>query len=158
MPSPRFLSVTLVLLSPLACAQPVRMSTQDAALNTRWHANLASPATMAGVVQMRGSASMAPSVGGASTTITLNLGNASPGGLHPWAVHYGQCGDGMDEGVFGSGDAYSPLEVQSDGNAAGTATVMVVTPRTGSYFAVVRASVANAEMIVACGNLAPPTQ
>ncbi len=158
MPRSRFLSAALVLLVPLACAQPVRVSSQDVTLNTRWHANLASPASMAGVVQMRGSASMAPSESATSTTITLNLGNASPGGLHPWAVHYGQCGDGMDEGVFGAGDAYKALEVQADGNAAGTATVTVVTPRTGSYFAVVRASVQNPEMIVACGNLAPPTQ
>jgi len=121
MTNPRFLSATLVLLSPLACAQPVRMSSQDGTLNTRWHANLASPASMAGAVQMRGSASMAPTASGTSTTVTLNLGNASPGGLHPWAVHYGQCGDGMDAGVFGASDAYKALEVQSDGNAAGTA-------------------------------------
>jgi hypothetical protein len=32
------------------------------------------------------------------------------------------------------------------------------TPTTGSYFVIVRASAANAETTVACGNLAPPTQ
>jgi hypothetical protein len=32
------------------------------------------------------------------------------------------------------------------------------TPTSGSYFVTVRASAANAEVIVACGNFAPPAQ
>lgn len=155
----------LTLCSILACAacnpfrqDPVRVSAQDATLNSRWHANLASPASLAGVVQMNGSASMAPATNGTSTDITLNLANASPGGLHPWAVHWGQCGARTDEGVFGPSEAYKPLKVESDGRASGSATVQLQTPKTGSYFVVVRASAANSEAIVACGNLAPPTQ
>jgi len=159
----RVLTITLAVLTSIACnpfrrAPAVEVSAQDATLNTRWHANLASPASLAGAVQMNGSASMAPSPSGTSTTITLNLANASPGGRHPWAVHLGQCGAGTDHGVFGSSDAYKTLEVESDGDAIGTATVPLQTPSTGSYFAVVHASVTNFEMIVACGNLAPPTQ
>lgn len=158
----RFLAATLALLASAGCgafhqSPAVQVSAQDATLNTRWHANLASPASLAGVVQMNGSASMAPSPDSNSTNITLSLANASPGGLHPWAVHYGQCGDGMDRGVFGEGGVYSPLKVGSDGLASGVTSVRVRTPSTGSYFAVVYASVANPETIVACGNLAPPT-
>ncbi len=158
------LAVALVLLSSTAAcgafhnSQAVSVNTQDAMLNSRWHANLASPSTLAGAVQMNGSASLAPSPDSSSTRITLNLANASPGGLHPWAVHYGQCGEGMDGGVFGAGDAYEPLKVDSDGHAAGTTMVTMQTPKTGRYFAVVYASVANPDMVIACGNLAPPTQ
>lgn len=159
----QFLTVTLAVLTSAACnpfrSDPaVQVTTEDATLNSRWHANLASPASLAGVVQMNGSASMAPGRNGTSTTITLNLANASPGGVHPWSAHWGQCGAGMDNGILGAGSAYRPLKVDSDGRAEGRATVSLETPETGSYFVVVRASEANPETIVACGNLAPPTQ
>jgi hypothetical protein len=134
------------------------VSAKNATLNSRWHANLASPASLAGAVQMNGSASMAPSPNGSTTNITVDLANASPGGLHPWEAHFGQCGAGTDDGVFGVEDAYKPLKVESDGRATGTATVQLYTPKTGRYFVVVHASVANSETIVACGNLAPPTE
>jgi hypothetical protein len=157
------LAVSLTLFTTTACNPfrhdpAVQVSTRDAALNTRWHANLATPANLAGAVQINGSATMAP--GGTSTTtnVSLNVANASPGGLHPWEAHLGQCGAEMDDGVFGPSAAYKPLKVDSDGHANGTATVPLPTPETGSYFVVVRASVANPETIVACGNLAPPTQ
>ena len=101
---------------------------------------------------------MAPGQNGASTNITVKLANVSPGGIHPWEAHLGQCGAGMDDGVFGPTEAYKPLKVESDGMATGTATVPVLTPSTGSYFVVVHASGANPETIIACGNLAPPTQ
>ena len=159
----RCLAVALSILTSAACnpfhqKPAVQVSAQDTALNTRWHANLASPASLAGAVQMNGSASMAPGSNGTSTIITLNLANASPGGVHPWGVHLGQCGPGMDDGVFGPSDAYKPVKVDSDGHANMTAMVSLQTPATGSYFAVVHASVENSETVVACGNLAPPTQ
>lgn len=156
------LTVALSILATAACnpfhRDPVVEVSQDPTLNTRWHANLASPSSLAGAVQMNGSASMAPGPKGTSTNITLNLKNASPGGIHPWAAHWGQCGDGMDNGILGSSEAYKPLKVDSDGQAKGTATVPLPTPETGSYFVVVHASVANSETVIACGNLAPPTQ
>ena len=158
----RMVPLTVALVAFTACSSfgrdpVVEVSTQDATLNTRWHGNLASPGSLAGAVQMRGSASMAPSEDGSETDVTLTLANASPGGLHPWAVHRGQCGAGMDNGVFGGSEAYRALEVEGDGLANGTATVPLLTPRMGDYFVVVHASVANAETVVACGNLAPPT-
>ena len=115
MTTQRFLTATLGILASTACgafqhSPAVQVSARDATLNTRWHANLASPASLAGVVQMNGSASMAPSPDSSGTNVTLDLANASPGGLHPWAVHYGQCGDNMDRGVFGSLEMYSPAQ------------------------------------------------
>ena len=101
----RFIPVIGTLLVGAACGSfrgdpAVAVTAEDATLNSRWHANLASPANLAGAVQMNGSASMAPGSGGSNTTITLNLANASPGGIHPWAAHRGQCGAGMDEGLL----------------------------------------------------------
>lgn len=155
------LTVALAVLASTACFHQdpvVEVTAKDATLNTRWHANLASPATLAGAVQMNGSASMAPSPDSVSTVITLDLANASPGGLHPWAMHRGQCGTGTDYGIFGPSEAYPTLTVGSDGRAQAVATVTLRAPGSGDYFVVVLASVANAETIVACGNLAPPTK
>lgn len=157
------LTIPLLLVPAAGCNPfhrnpPVQVIDSDAALNTRWHANLASPASLAGAIQMNGSAAMAPGADASSTTITINLANASPGGVHPWAAHWGQCGAGTDGGRLGPAEAYAPLTVSSDGQATGTATVPLATPSTGRYFVVVRASGANPGMIVACGNLAPPTR
>lgn len=65
MSTSRFLATALVLVSAAGCnpfnrGAAVRMSTGDTELNTRWHANLVSLASLAGAVQMSGSASMAP--------------------------------------------------------------------------------------------------
>jgi hypothetical protein len=159
----RFLTIMLCAFSATACnpfhrGQAVEMSPGDATLNSTWHANLASPASLAGAVQMNGSASMAPDPDGTHTVINVALGNASPGGLHPWEAHEGQCSPGFDYGVFGASDAYDQIKVDSDGRASGTATIPMRIPRSGGYFVVVYASEANSRMIVACGNLAPPTR
>lgn len=154
---------TLVVLVAVACnpfhRDPVvEVSAKDESLNSRWHANLATPSDLAGAIQMNGSASMAPGTGATSTSVTLAVANATPGGLHPWEAHRGQCGAGMDNGVLGPSEAYKPVKVESDGRANATATLPIETPETGDYFVVVHASAANPETIVACGNLAPPTQ
>lgn len=158
----RFLATALVLLSATACnpfnrGGAVRLSTQDTELNTRWHASLVSPASLAGAVQMSGWASMAPAPDSMHTVVTLSLANAAPGGLHPWQAHLGRCGMPTDNGVFGSSDEYGAMQIDSDGHASGSVTVSRHTPVTGDYFVVVYASDAN-KMVVACGNLAPPAQ
>jgi hypothetical protein len=145
----------LTACSPFRHEPAVEVSTKDANLNSRWHANLATPASLAGAVQMNGSASMAPGTKGGNTTVTLDLANATPGGVHPWQLHRGRCES--DDGVFGTADAYQAAEVGRDGRATSSATVPIETPTTGSYFVIVRASAANDAMTVACGNLAPPT-
>ena len=145
----------LASCNPFRSNQAVEVNTDDQRLNSRWHANLASPADLAGVVQMNGSASMAPASKDGNTTVMLELANATPGGLHPWQLHRGQCG--TDEGVVGSAGGYPTAEVGGDGRATVTANLPVETPTRGDYFVAVQASAANHAVTIACGNLAAPT-
>jgi hypothetical protein len=142
--------------SPLKQDPVVQVTTNDANVNSRWHGTLASPSNLAGAVQMTGQVSMAPGSSAGNTSVAVNLTNASPGGLHPWQLHRGQCG--ADEGVFGSAEAYKTLKVDENGRASSTANVPLIMPSDGRYFVSVGASAGNAETIVACGNLASPTQ
>lgn len=155
--------VPVLLLASAACGAfgsggAVELSTGGADAGSQWNATLSSPAALAGVVQMTGTASMAPSPDSASTIVTINLANASPGGVHPWEIRSGDCGVTSRATTFGSGDAYEPLEVDSDGRATSTATIDSRIPTSGRYSAVVQASAANDTTIVACGNLAAPTR
>ena len=157
----RFLTLAVTLFAVSACnpfhhERAVEVSTGDVNLNTRWHASLASPADLAGAVQMNGSATMAPGAQDGSTTVSLSIANASPGGIHPWAVHRGQCS--ADDGMFGPAEAYEPVKIDNDGRGSAVATIPFETPTTGMYFVSVRASAANGETVVACGNLAPPSR
>jgi hypothetical protein len=157
------ITVPVLLLASAACGVfggggAVELGTVGAAAGSQWNATLSSPTAMAGVVQMTGTASMAPSPDSASTIITINLANASPGGIHPWQVRSGECGAARTATTFGASDAYEPLEVDSDGRANSTATIDSRIPATGRYSAVVHASAANNTTIVACGNLAAPTR
>jgi hypothetical protein len=147
---------TLTACNPFHRKPAVEVSTSDAQVNSRWHASLVTPTELAGAVQMNGSASMAPGSNSGQTTVSLKLANAAPGGVHPWAVHRGQCG--ADQGVFGSSEAYKPIEIGNKGRASASATIPLETPETGAYFVSVQASAANGQTIVACGNLAPPTE
>ena len=63
-----------------------------------------------------------------------------------------------DDGVFGTASDYKTLKVDEQGRASASANVPVVMPSDGRYFVSVGASEANAATIVACGNLASPTQ
>jgi hypothetical protein len=148
-------ALALASCNPFRHDTAVQVTTKDENLNSRWHANLATPAELAGAVQMNGSASMAPATKSGNTTVVLDLANATPGGLHPWQLHRGQCG--ADEGVFGAADLYHAAKVGGNGHATSSANVPITTPTTGSYFVIVRASAANNAVTVACGNLAPPT-
>jgi hypothetical protein len=55
-------------------------------------------------------------------------------------------------------DAYKSLTVDAQGRADGAVTVPLTMPTDGRYYVRVSASAANPETVVACGNLAPPTQ
>lgn len=160
MTSVRSFVLVAAALALCACSvfQPkpaVEQSATDVTLNSTWHARIASPSELAGAVQMNGSASMAPGVKRGTTEVVLTLGNTSPGGVHPWAIHRGQCGE--DKGVFGAEEDYPPLRVGTDGTGSSRATVALDTPGGGDYFVSVQASPANHELTVACGNLAAPT-
>ena len=135
---------------------PVSEVTRDANVNSRWQASLVTPASLAGAVQIKGYATMQPGHNNVDTDFSLNVSNATPGGVHPWQVHRGQCG--ADEGVVGSEGNYKAIKVGEDGNGNSKASVAMPTPTSGSYFVTVRASAANPETVVACGNLAPPAQ
>lgn len=154
--------VPVLLLASVGCGSfgsggAVELGTVGAAAGSQWNATLSSPAAMDGVVQMAGTASMAPSPDSASTVITVNLANASPGGIHPWEVRSEECGAASSAATFGPRDAYEPLEVDSDGRGNSTITIDSRIPTTGRYSAVVHASARNDRTVVACGNLAAPT-
>ena len=147
MHSPRFVAIAASALALAACGSfgrkpAVQMSARDANVNTRWHATITSPASLAGAVQMTGSASMTPGSNSGNTLVALNIANAAPGGVHPWQLHRGQCG--ADEGVFGPAGAYKAIKVGREGRAAGAVTVPLEMPTGGNYFVSVSASAANA--------------
>jgi hypothetical protein len=161
MSTSRYLGAALAMLAVAACSPfsrqaAVEVSAIDPTLNTRWHANVVSPSTLAGAVQMSGTASMAPGPDG-NTIVTLDMANASPGGIHPWAVRVGQCGAATDGGAFGAKGVYQPLRIGSDGTVHATASVPLQINERNQYHVEVRASEANPDLVVACGNLAPPT-
>jgi len=142
--------------SPFKQSPVVQVSAGDVNANTRWNAVLATPAGLAGAVQIKGVATMAPGSNSANTAASVNLSNATPGGLHPWQLHRGQCG--ADDGIWGNPDAYKVLKVDDNGRATGSATVPGVMPMTGLDYVRVNRPSANLETIVACGNLAPPAR
>ena len=159
----RCLALTAVLLascnpfrSPIKQRPVVEVSSGDVNANARWNGTLVSPLSLAGAVQMKGSASMTPGSNISKTDVTMSLSNASPGGVHPWQVHRGQCG--ADDGVFGPADAYRAIKIDDQGRASASATLPLSMPTAGLYYVSVGASAANAETIVACGNLAPPAR
>jgi hypothetical protein len=138
----------------MACAHPSNQIRQnDPAYGHRWHANLVTPSPLAGVAQVSGEVNWGPGSGDASV-VHIRLANAVPGGVHPWAIHQGQCGN--DQGVVTSPDRYPPLSVGHDGEGTQAATLPVALPLEGQYFVSVLASKDNPGTIYACGNLSPP--
>lgn len=140
--------------SPLK-KDPVVEVTRDANLNSRWNGSLASPANLAGAVQIRGVASMTPATRG-GTQVNLDLSNATPGGQHPWQLRRGQCG--ADEGEFGQAEAYKPVKIDDQGRGSSNAIITDTMPTDGRFYVRVGASAANVETVVACGNLAAPSR
>lgn len=160
MRSSSLLTLAVSTLAMAACnpfhRDPVTQVSRDANLNARWNATLATPAALAGAVQMNGTASMQPASNDGKTDFRVQVANATPGGLHPWQAHRGQCG--MDDGTFGPASAYGSLKIGDDGRGETGATIEERTPTTGDYFVVVYASAANPRTVVACGNLAAPSR
>jgi hypothetical protein len=117
-----------------------------------WTTTLSTPSTLAGAVQLRGSATWMRD--GNSSRVVVSIANATPGGAHPWHIHMGRCGG--NGGIVGAASAYEPLEVNGDGNASETATLSVTFPYSGDYYVNIHASATNMGTIVGCGNLAPP--
>jgi hypothetical protein len=145
--------------SIIACGGHKAVEIDPAAkpVGTRWNAVLATPAAMAGAVQVQGTAWMQSDEGNAQETRAhVSISNAAPGGEHPWHVHIGRCG--VDQGIFGPPDAYGILRVGDNGRAEGDASIPLPLPRSGQYFVNVHASKDNMGTIIACGNLAAPAR
>lgn len=154
------ITVAISLLALAACNPfsrgPVTEVSRDTNANARWSATLVSPSALAGAVQLNGTASMQPAANDGRTDFSLQIGNATPGGLHPWQVRRGRCD--ADYGVFGRSEDYGAIKIGDDGRGETGASSGERTPATGDYHVVVYASAANPSTVVACGNLAPPAR
>ena len=144
-----------IALALAGCAsQPnTRLEPDAAARRYEWRGSLVTPAALAGAMQVRGTATWARN-GEDGSTVTLNLSNATPGGLHPWHVHRGRCGDNGP--IVGDASAYPSLSVDNDGDARATANLNVQLPASGEFYVNVHALATNMGTIISCGNLAPP--
>jgi len=152
-------SLILAALAVSSCGgrKAVEISPNTQAAASRWNGTLTSPPELAGVSSIQGSAWMGPDEKNADRTqAQINLSNAVPGGVHPWHVHRGRCG--QDQGIFGPAEAYKPLKVGGDGRASSKGELPASIPKTGEYFIDVHASAQNMKTTVACGNLAPPAR
>jgi len=127
---------------------------QDIPVGERWNAALATPSGLQGAVQVRGTGYLARDPGGSKAVI--HVSNATPGGVHPWSVRVGHCGS--ENEVFGDPSAYRNLKIDKDGTAQTSANLSAPFPTSGDYSLEVRASPTNMGTVIACGNLAPPTQ
>jgi hypothetical protein len=145
-----------IALIVVACARtPVAQITTKPDLNAlRWNATLSTPDAMRGIVQARGSAELTSTDEGRKSRVDLRLENMVPGGEHPWALRFGQCGAaGSDVLRVSDGRA---LKVGSDGKASAGSGSDLAFPSSGDYHVIVLASKDNDEQVIACGNLAPP--
>jgi hypothetical protein len=147
------------ILATTAC-NPFRkpaneIKVQDIPIGERWNAALATPSGLQGAVQVRGTGYLARDPNGSKAVIHIN--NATPGGVHPWSIRTGLCGN-AENPAFGDASAYPNLKVDKDGTAQTSATLSAPFPTAGDYSLEVRASPTNMGTIIACGNLAPPTQ
>jgi hypothetical protein len=121
---------------------------------TRWQGAIMTPPSLAGAVQISGTAWMASGESANETRVHVEIENALPGGAHPWRMQRGRCGS---SGIpFGSSGDLEPIEVDDDGRAAATADIPVALPRDGEFSIALLASATNRDLVVACGNLAPP--
>ena len=130
-----------------------QIAPNDAERRFTWTANLVTPSDLAGAMQVRGTAQWARR-GEAASVVTVTITNATPGGVHPWHVHQGRCGDNGP--IVGDASAYRPLAVNDKGAASATATLTIPIPLSGEYYVNVHALASNMGTIISCGNLAPP--
>jgi hypothetical protein len=131
-----------------------RITVQDIPVGERWNATLATPSGLQGAVQVHGTGYLARDPNGSKAVI--HVSNATPGGVHPWSIRTGLCG--TENPVFGDPSAYPNLRVDKKGEAQTSANLSASFPTTGGYSLEVRASPTNMGTVIACGNLAPPTQ
>jgi hypothetical protein len=150
------IALVAAILAAAAChsSKPTtQLNPSDAARRNEWKASLFTPSELAGAMQVRGTATWARE-GDSGSLVTVYISNAAAGGMHPWHVHRGRCGDNGP--VVGDAAAYKPLAVDDKGNASATARLNVPLPPDGNYYVNVHALASNMGTIISCGNLAPP--
>jgi hypothetical protein len=129
------------------------LNPSDAGRRHEWTGSLFTPSGLAGATQVRGTALWARD-GDSASRVTVTISNATPGGLHPWHVHRGRCGDNGP--IVGDASAYKPLAVDSKGSASASARLTIAMPENGDYYVNVHALATNMGTIISCGNLAAP--
>ena len=87
----------------------------------------------------------------AETSISITLNGARVGAVHPWHLHDGTCDTGGP--IVGDPNAYAPLTVGNEGQAAGSARLTMGLNEAKKYHVNVHASPSDLATIVACGNL-----
>jgi hypothetical protein len=87
-----------------------------------------------------------------ATHATIDIRGARSGGVHPWHIHEGSCGD-ANAPVVGPASAYPPLNVGAGGTASAQAHVPVELNEARNYIVNVHASASNMGTIIACGDL-----
>jgi hypothetical protein len=111
-----------------------------------WSANL-SPVGGSGVSGTATARGM-----GDATHGTVSISGGRSGGVHPWHIHEGSCGDASPP-IVGPASAYPPLNVGSGGTATAQAHVPVELNEARRYIVNVHASPSNLGTIIACGVL-----
>jgi Cu-Zn family superoxide dismutase len=121
----------------------------------RWSATLTAPPGSP-APKASGTAMVLGNAEGSQTRVEVLLNDGTAGATLPWHLHRGTCGN--DQGIVGEASAYQPLVVGADGRATGSATIPMPMPRSGEYMINVHASSSDMGTIVACGNLAGPSE
>ncbi|HEX2206798.1 MAG TPA: hypothetical protein VHG93_03895 [Longimicrobium sp.] len=87
-----------------------------------------------------------------TTHATVSITGARSGGVHPWHIHEGSCGDARPP-IVGPASAYPALNVGSGGTASAQAHVPVELNEARRYIVNVHASPTDLGTIIACGAL-----
>ena len=132
---------------------PTQIKPNAALQRDEWQGSLITPSALAGAMQIRGTARWSRD-GDAASVVTVSISNATAGGVHPWHVHCGRCGDNGP--IVGDAAAYKPLAVDATGNASANARLNEPLPGSGNFYVNVHALASNMGTIISCGNLAPP--
>ena len=140
----------LVALTLLACVQPqplvIETATGDVVPLEAWTGTLTSVST-----GIKGTATLSPGNTYRETLASLSLTGATPGAVHGWYVHLGECGH--DRGILAGLYPYPPVTVDAEGAGRATATLPFTVPTSGHFSVSVRQSDSDVASAVACGNL-----
>lgn len=133
-----------VLVTALACAGVGR---ED--LGLAGHEWVATLAPEGGFVGLEGTVSAVTM--GHSTTAVAQIEGSTPGAIHPWHIHRGECGSGGP--ILGEREGYRPLRVAEDGRAEASATVNIQLDPEVEYHINVHESPDETGTVIACGSL-----